>query len=835
MQFRSLSERFMYAVVICGVVVLAVAAWFVPIDRIDLNFLLLFCFTIFLGSRVSVKIPKLKSHIAVSDTFIFLALLTYGGELAIILAAVEAFFSSWRFCNRKLTVFFNSAAMAISTGFVYGVLWISGLTFEEHLHGNSAYQQRMIVALSLIALAQFIANTALASVHDSIKNTVPVLETWKNKYAYSFITYFVGAVSAGVLHLLADSLGFVVIFASFPVIFFIFLSYKMYLTNIEMSDRQAEQAEEANRKLQAKAVELEESEERFRSAFNHAPIGIGLVTGDGTWLKVNHALCDLLGYAQEELLGMDLQSVLFPEDLGEMLIKMRELISGKSPNTQMEQRYLHKSGKTVWTSWSASTAADSKSKTPNLIFQIQDITGRKLAEAKLKHEATHDTLTGLPNRKMFMARLTSALRAAGQNRNYKISILFIDLDRFKYVNDSLGHLVGDQLLVGIAQRLRECLRPSDLVARLGGDEFTILVEGTYDPSEVVRIAERVQQKFSLPFDLAGHEVYSSASIGILHASDLHLSAEDMMRDADTAMYQAKRAGKARHEVFDERMHHAAKETLQLETDLRRAIENCEIYAMYQPIFSLSTGEITGIEALTRWMHPKLGSISPSRFIPIAEEIGMIDPLGEYILERTCREVGPILNAVSPEHKVTLSVNLSCRQFGQPKLVENVTRILDTTEFPADRLKLEITESIFFEYQAKAIEMLNQIRDLGIEIDIDDFGTGYSNLGYLIKLPISTLKIDRSFVDPIDAEGRNTEIVKTVLALARNLGLRTIAEGIETEHQLAALKELGCDGGQGFLFAKPMSIDDLRKYMSETTGTELVELPFDGVPIVATLQ
>lgn len=825
----------MFAVIICGGVALAVAAYFAPIDRIDLNFLLLFCFTIFLGSRVSVKIPKFKSHIAVSDTFIFLALITYGGELAIILAAVEAFFSSWRFCNRKLTVFFNSAAMAISTGLVYTSLWASGLTLEEHLHGNSAYQQKMIVALAIIAMVQFIANTSLASLHDAMKNAIPLWETWKNKYAYSFITYFVGAVSAGLLHLLADSLGFIVIFISFPVIFFIFLSYKMYLQNIEMSIQQAEQAKEANQRLEAQRVELEESEERFRSAFNHAPIGIGLVAADGTWLKVNHALCNLLGYTQEEFLAMDFQTVLFQEDLGDTLILVQKLISGKSANCQMEQRYLHKSGKTVWTSWSGSTAADSRSTVPNLIFQIQDITARKLAEAKLKHEATHDILTGLPNRKMFMSRLTGALRAAAQNRNYKISILFIDLDRFKYVNDSLGHLIGDQLLIGIAERLRECLRPADLVARLGGDEFTILVEGTYEPSEVVRIAERIHQKFSMPFDLSGHEVYSSASIGILHASELHLSAEEMMRDADTAMYQAKRAGKARHEVFDERMHHAAKETLQLETDLRRAIENGEIYAMYQPIFSLSTGEITGIEALTRWMHPKLGSISPSRFIPIAEEIGMIDQLGEYILERTCREIGPILNAAAEDHKITLSVNLSCRQFGQPKLVENVTQILAATQFPADRLKLEITESIFFEYQAKAIEMLNQIRALGIEIDIDDFGTGYSNLGYLIKLPISTLKIDRSFVDPIDAEGKNTEIVKTVLALARNLGLRTVAEGIETEHQLGALKELGCDGGQGYLFAKPMSIDDLRKYMSETTGTDLVELPFDGLPVVATLQ
>lgn len=835
MHSEKLTNRYMAAVILAGLLCVSAALYWLPYHVIDLPFLFLFCLTIGVGSRITLQIPKFKSHIAVSDTFIFLTLLLYGGEVAIVLSALEAFFSSWRFCSRKSTIFFNAAAVAISTSVLYAFLRISGLYSVGHLHDENEYLQNMVVALSAMALIQFLANTGLASLHDAMKNSLSVLETWKNKYAWSFVTYFFGATSAGILHLLTDSIGFGVIIVAFPVTFFIFMTYRMYLKNVEMSIQQAEQAERSARALEEQAGALRESEERFRSAFNYAPIGIALVSANGKWLKVNHALCSILGYAEKEFLEMDFQSVIFPEDLGDTLVKIHELVSGRSANCQMEQRYLHKSGKTVWASWSVSTASDSKSNIPNLIFQIQDITARKLAESKLQHEATHDILTGLPNRKFFMSRLASALAAARRKEKYKVSVLFIDLDRFKYVNDSLGHLVGDRLLVGISERLRDCLRPSDIVARLGGDEFTILVEGNYDTSEVVRIAERIQQKFSMPFDLEGHEVFTSASIGILHASGQHLTAEDMMRDADTAMYQAKRAGKARHEVFDEKMHLAAKETLQLETDLRRAVENGEIYAMYQPMFSLSTGAIQGVEALTRWMHPKLGKISPSRFIAIAEEIGIIDSLGEYILERTCREVGPILEALAPEHNLTLSVNLSCRQFGQPRLVENITRILAATRFPADRLKLEITESIFFEYQAKATEMLDQIRGLGIEIDIDDFGTGYSNLGYLIKLPISTLKIDKSFVDPIDRDGNNTEIVKTVLALARNLGLRTVAEGVETEHQLKALKELGCEGGQGFLFAKPMRIDELRNYLAENTGSQMLNIPFDNVPVVATLQ
>ena len=835
MNYEKLTKSYMLTVIAGGIVCLAAALLNLPVEKVDLKFLILFCFTIGLGSRVTVQIPKFKSHIAVSDTFIFLALLMYGGELAIILSAVEAFFSSRRFCSKKLTIFFNSATLAISTTCVVFVLKMSGLYTSEQRHAEGEYLQNFIVTLSAMALTQFLANTSLASLHDSMKNAIPLWETWKNKYAWSFITYFFGAASAGSLKLLTNSVGFGVIIATFPVIFFISLAYRMYLKNIEISMQQAEQASEYAKILEDQSDALRESEERFRSAFNYAPIGIALVSSNGQWLKVNHALCKILGYEETEFLSMDFQSIIFPEDLGVTLVKIHELISGKTANCQMEQRYLHKTGRTVWTSWSVSAANDSKSDVPNLIFQIQDITEKKIAEEKLQHEATHDALTGLPNRSFFMNRLTNALSKATENPTYKVSVLFIDLDRFKYVNDSLGHLIGDQLLISISERLRDCMRPSDIVARLGGDEFTILVEGRYDVSEVIRIAERIQQKFSMPFDLKGHEVYSSASIGILHASEKHLSSEDMMRDADTAMYQAKRAGKARHEVFDEKMHLAAKEILQLETDLRRAIDNNEIFIVYQPIFSLSNGQIQGIEALTRWTHPTRGNIPPDKFIALAEEIGFIEPLGEYILRRSCIEIGPIFDALPDGNELTLSVNLSCKQFGQTDLVKKFKGILDETNFPARKLKLEITESVFFEYQEKAIEMLNEIRELGIEIDIDDFGTGYSNLSYLVRLPISTLKIDRSFVSPIDTDGGNTEIVQTVLTLARNLGLKTVAEGIETATQMNALKKLGCDGGQGFLLAKPMKFNEIQDFLSDQENIDILQLPFDDVPIHATLQ
>jgi diguanylate cyclase (GGDEF)-like protein len=501
----------------------------------------------------------------------------------------------------------------------------------------------------------------------------------------------------------------------------------------------------------------------------------------------------------------------------------------------MEHRYLHKSGKTVWASWSASSANDANSEKLRLIFQIQDITDKRVAEEKLQHEATHDVLTGLPNRSYFMSRLTDALQKSRELVSFKVSILFIDLDRFKYVNDSLGHLAGDRLLKQISERLSECMRPTDLVARLGGDEFTILVEGAYDDREVMRIAERIQSKFNVPFDLNGNEVYSSASIGILHASDTHMTSEDMMRDADTAMYQAKKAGKARHEVFDENMFRAARETLKLETDLRRSIERNELNVMYQPIYSLVSGKIEGIEALARWDHSDIGPISPEKFIPIAEEIGMINSLFEFVLGKSCREIGEFHQAINGGVKPWLSVNLSCRQFATSNLVNDINRVLEENNFNANLLKFEITESVFVEHQENAVETLRKLTNTGIEIDIDDFGTGYSNLAYLTKLPIATLKIDRSFTAMIDDEGKNDEIVRAIVTLARNLGLKVVAEGIESASQLGILRSIGCESGQGYYFSRPLSLNDLISLYSRSDSIDLFKASFETIPEATLVQ
>ncbi len=827
-------KTFAIILLFCGGVCLLGAFIKMPFERFNYELLILTLFTIGFGSRITVQIPALKSHISVSDTFIFLALFIYGGEIAIVLAAVEAVFSSWRFCNKKLTVFLNAAALSVSTTIAYLILSVSGLLKYFYLHTANENWNTFVLAIIVLGFTQFIANTTLTAIYGALVSEKPFFETWKTKYLWTFITYLVGAMSAGILFELNHYIGFSVTIAAFPVIYLLYLTYKTYLDNVEMSEAQTRKAQEYAVTLEKQAVALLESEERFRSAFNYAPIGIALVSSEGKWLKVNHALQEILGYAEIEFLATDFQNMIYEKDLGNALVKIHELISGMIPNCQLEQRYKHKSGRVVQTLWSVSPASDSTAERPNLIFQIQDITDRKRAEEKLHREATHDILTNLPNRAFFMKRLEKSLESIRKNPNHKVSLLFIDLDRFKVINDSLGHLVGDQLLIKIADRLRDCMRPGDTVARLGGDEFTILVEGSHRLEEVGNIAERIQEKFAEPFDLDGHEVYSSASIGVLHASDIHIKPEDLMRDADTAMYQAKHSGKACYKIFNDEMHAAVKETLLLETELRRAIENDHLEVYYQPIYSITESEIEGFEALTRWNHETLGAISPVKFIPLAEEIGLIDALSDFVLKKACGQINQLNEDLLDRKPYLLSINLSCKQFSHSRLVKNIENILSEADFSPHLLKLEITESVFFEHQENAVKMLNELRELGIEINIDDFGTGYSNLSYLTQLPISTLKIDRSFISPLEDGGNCMQVVQTIIALAQNLGIRVVAEGVENEKQLEHLRSLSCEGAQGYLFAKPMSFKDVKNFVKDKELT-LVEENFGNLPIVSTIQ
>jgi len=829
------NKIFKVVMIVAGIGCVGLALLTLDIARLDFVALALFTVAILFSSRITIPIPRFKSRISPSDLFVFVALILYGGEFAVLLAAGEAFFASLHFCNKKVTGLVNASSMALSTTLAFAALKAFDLYSIPQLHGRNGKFADFIMVLCVLALVQFLANTAITAIHESLNTDLPIFQVWRKNYLWSFLTYFVGAASSGALVQLSDMLGFGVLLATFPVILFIFLTYKTYYANISLSLEQTREANEAARKLEESSAALRESEHRFRSAFTHAPIGIAIVSPMGKWLKVNKEMTKILGYSQEEFLSKDFQSMVHPKDIPATLRVIREILEGKRESGELEKRYIDKNGETVWTTWGVSAAGDVRTEFSNLIFQVQDITDKKLINERLLHDATHDPLTKLPNRSYFMERLTSALAASRANKEHKISVLFIDLDRFKNVNDSLGHHLGDKLLITIAERLNECVRPGDLIARLGGDEFTILVEGDFDHDEVQNIAKRINRKFGTPFELDGHEIYSSASIGILNALDSHKSAEEMMRDADTAMYQAKRGGKARHEIFTETMHHQAKETLRLETDLRRAIKQREFSVVYQPIYSLSTGEVQGLEALARWHHPTLGDLQPRRFIELAEEIGMIDDLVRLVMEKACSEIGQLIEENNIGEGFRLGINLSSRQFGHRKLVGMIENILLETEFPAENLNLEITESAFFEHQDRAVKMLHRLRKLGITIDIDDFGTGYSNLGCLVKLPITALKIDRSFIKPSNDDRSNEEIVRTILAMAKSLGLKVIAVGAETEEQIENLRAMNCDGVQGFALSKPMNFERTKNFLERNTGHINPASQFNDIEMVPTVQ
>jgi diguanylate cyclase (GGDEF)-like protein/PAS domain S-box-containing protein len=788
-------------------------------SQLDGRFLILFLFSVVIGARLTIHIPSIKGELIVSDTLIFLTLLIWGGEPAILLAAAVGLCSSLRI-TRKLTVhIFNFALMTCST-----FLTVIVLRSAFGPIGLLGTRSLPVAIVTVMAMVQYITNSALVTIYTGCKTNQPLWPTWRKYYLWSSITYLAGASAAFLIAKLITVIGFYGTITAAPVIGVVYITYKTYLKNVEVSVAQAEQAKRH-------AELLRESEERFRSAFDYAAIGMALVSEEGRWLQVNRSLCQLVGYSEEELLTADIQALTHSEDLDDLLVQQSRLMKGQVPGYQTEKRYIHKSGDEVWTLLSVSPVRDLETQSLRAIFQIQDITDRKRAEAQLVHDAFHDGLTGLPNRALFIDHLRLSVARSGRKESQLFSVLFLDLDRFKVVNDSLGHLVGDKLLVAMAHRLESCVRPGDTIARLGGDEFTILLEDLKNNNEAIRVAERIQRELSKPFELDGRQISTSASIGIAPSTIGYDQPEDILRDADTAMYYAKSVGGSRHQVFDKSMHTRAVNLLQLQTDLRRAIEKEELFVEYQPIVSLDTFRVTGFEALARWNHEDQGPINPGQFIPVAEELGLIFPMGEWILRKACAQTSKWQEQYPMDTPLTISVNLSGKQFTQPDLIEQIEKILAETNLSPTSLKLEITESAMIENEEAASEMLRRLRMLGVGLSIDDFGTGYSSLSSLHRFPISTLKIDASFVRRMSGQNENTEIVRTIMSLADNLGMDVTAEGVETLEQVTKLRTFGCEKGQGFFFSRPVSAINAEAILRETTALGPISEYYDKVETI----
>jgi diguanylate cyclase (GGDEF)-like protein len=734
---QRVAQAYQWAVIALGLFLFLIEMKRLPVPRIDFRFLVISAITLAVSARVAVKIPRFNVSVTISDTFIFLALLIYGGELAILLAAADGLITGVRAGRKIRTIFFSSAVMVVSTFLtVVILLFIAGPPMElvqQPFTGLAA-------GICVMASAQYFVGTSLVALGMSLRHSQPFWQIWTRNCIWASVTYFAGGVLAGFIATRIESAGLYVVVVAIPMVLVLYFTYQKYLEDIRSNAAKAEQAE--HDRAEAERARADAEKQRAEQAERHVE-------------ELNHYISEL------------------------------------------------------------------------------ERTSRALQESKehFRHAAFHDSLTDLPNRSLFSDYLKLAIERSKRQSDYLFGVLFLDLDRFKYINDSLGHSSGDLLIVELARRLQGCLRQVDTVSRFGGDEFAILLDGIKDPSDAIRVAEKIQEELLRPFELGGHEAFTSASIGIAMSSAGYDQPDYILRDADTAMYRAKDAGKACYELFDLEMHSRAVIRMRLENDLRRAVERNEFCVHYQPIVSVQSGGLSGFEALVRWQHPERGLVAPSEFIPVAEETGLIVALGPWILEESCRQMQEWHSLHPANRALTMNVNLSSKQLIQSGLVQEVKTILQRTGLGARSLKLEITESVVMENAELATNMLRQLSDLNVHLCIDDFGTGYSSLSYLHRFPVDTLKIDRSFVNRIEEKDENVEIVRTIATLARNLGMEVVAEGVESSEQLACLRALNCEYAQGYHFSQPLAAEAAARFIENDrdrrTSEDTVELTTDG--------
>ena len=491
----------------------------------------------------------------------------------------------------------------------------------------------------------------------------------------------------------------------------------------------------------------------------------------------------------------------------------QQIIRTGEPLVNVEEKETRADGDMRWISTTKLPLRDGRGKIVGTFGISRDITERKQAEAELQRRAFYDPLTDLPNRALFLDRLQHmfhrARRALG---NPLFAVLYLDLDRFKSINDSLGHDAGDELLIGTARRLERCVRPGDTLARLGGDEFTVLLDDISCEADATGVAERIHQELAAPLEVRGYEMFTSVSVGIALSSGGYECPEDMLRDADTAMYRAKAGGRSRHQVFNGDMHQRAVSSLRLETDLRRALERREIIPYYQPIVDLDSGAVVAFEALARWRHPNLGLLSPDLFIPVAEETGLVGAIGEWMLVEGCRQAREWQRRHPRRSTLGISVNVSGRQLSQGAIAGEVERAVDESGLDPACLTLEITESALMHNLNAGAAVIQRLHAMKVGLHLDDFGTGYSSLAYLHSFPVDALKVDRSFVNKLDGGPQQAAIVKAIVSLAHNLGMEVIAEGVETPAQAKALRRLNCRRAQGYLFSKPVPAEEAERLL-----------------------
>ncbi len=708
---------------------LATCLWAIynfPLAKADAFLIILSVVTVFFSPYLKIRLPRTKIHLTVSDALIFFSLLTYGGEVAVLLATFESLSTSLVFRREGINISFKTIAVnvAINAVATFATVLVVNQIFGSvdtviSEGGNTLFAELLITMM----LAQFLVNSALVAFYTSLKSEKTFWQIWHEYCLNALVLFIFGAILSGIGYKTFHQINPFLIVVGLAIAVVVYLTYRRYVNDVAATVAKAEQSERM----------------RAEQAENHI-------------VELQHHIAE------------------------------------------------------------------------------QDRIGKALRESKEKfrHAAFHDSLTDLPNRNLFIETLKFVLNRAKHNPKNNFAVLFLDINRFKTINDSLGHSMGDRLILHVAKRLMTAVRERDLVARFSGDEFAFILNDVSDIEEAIAFAELIKQKISAPFTLGGRQVFTSFSIGIaLGSADYKLS-EDVLRDADIAMYHAKNTEKD-FVVFDKKMHARAVTLLQLETDLRVALEQEQLCVYYQPIIELDTMKLFGFEALVRWNHPRRGLVPPGEFIPVCEDTGLIVPLTLWVLRESCRHLIEWQRKSPDNENLVLSVNLSGKHFAQKDLVEQVKGVIDETGINPACLKLELTESAVMDNAERVISMLTELRALGLKLSIDDFGTGYSSLSYLHRFPIDTLKVDRSFVSTMEDGSENGEIVRTVIALAKTLRLDVVAEGIETIHQLHQLRILGCEYGQGYLFSRPVPLEDAERLLADKSRWETI-VPAQTVPI-----
>ncbi|MDP1900080.1 MAG: EAL domain-containing protein [Rubrivivax sp.] len=769
-----------------------------------------------LAALFPVQIPRTKYSIGVADIFVFAMLGLHGASAAALAAGAEGLVgvlsTSKRLTSRLGTPATATLAMALS-----------GLGFEAasralETAGVPAGVATM-AALCALALAYFAASTlpllALVAAKSGQRLS---LRDWIQGYGWVGTIYLLSAAVAGLLVINARHFGPAMIVVAGTVAAAGVALVRVSLRRHE-ADLQAQEARVAEAENEAAL-----NQKRFTAAFTHAAIGMAIVRHDGSIHQVNQALCALLGRADPELLGRPFADLLHPGDAALFSRRAEAVAGGAGEAFSTELRCCDATGQGIWVSLHCGRFIDPADERGGLIYQLHDITSRRLAEDELHHIAYHDDLTDLANRNYFHERLGLAVADARGDPARRFAVLFLDLDRFKVVNDSLGHAAGNMLLRQVARRLSDGVRPGDLVARLGGDEFAVLLEQVQEGDGALALAQRLLVALSAPMTINGTEVLPGASIGITLSDIGERTVDEVLRDADLAMYAAKAGGRQRVALFDASMHERIAEKLKLEGDLRRAIGEGQLSLVYQPLFALEPRRLVGFEALARWMHPERGPVSPEVFITLAEESGHIEALTAWVVDQGAGQLVQ-WHASHPEMAhLCMHINISGRDLTSSELVPQVRAALRKHGLAPQRLTLEITETTLMGKLERVLDTLQALRMLGVKFSIDDFGTGYSSLAYLSRLPIDSLKIDRSFVRRLDEQPQNVEIVRAVHTLGGSLGKAIIAEGIETVEELAMLKEIGVQFGQGYLLSRPLRADQVPALLEAEAAERAGESP-----------